>query len=433
MFTLNKQLQSVKVALVYDRVNTPIGGAEQVLISLQKLFPDSPLYTSIFHADTAYWATHFKQIKPSFLQKIPWFRTKHRLLAALMPLAFESFNLDEADIIISITSAEAKGVITKPNQLHICYLLSPPRYLYSHYHDYVKTIPYVLQPVARIALTYLKKWDLIASSRPDVIIPISHTVANRVKEFYPKVIYSKLHPVIYPPIPSLDTEKNLTSKTFASTNRRDKNETIQSNHSASHYCESNLNERKQTVPKKPYLLFFGRLVAYKRCDLVIKAGIKLKMPVVIIGNGPAKKSLQKIANNNPLIQFLPHCSNTKLKTYIHRSAAVVFPAEEDFGISHVQTVYENTPLITHKNSGATELISHQVYGNSKYLFCIPISSVNAICTAIQKMQKNNLATHSQRANMNIDTKNITKYDELIFLKTVLNTVSDLWKGHNEST
>ena len=132
---MNNQLTKPKVALVYDRVNTPFGGAENVLLALHQIYPEAPLYTSVYDPKTAPWAKVFS-VRPSFLQKIPFAKRFHRLFAVLMPLAFESFDLVEFDIVISITSAEAKGVLTKPNQLHICYLLTPTRYLWSHAKEY---------------------------------------------------------------------------------------------------------------------------------------------------------------------------------------------------------------------------------------------------------------------------------------------------------
>ena len=187
-----------KIALVYDHVNTPYGGAEKVLLALNKAFPNAPLFTSVYHP-RAKWAKVFK-IKTSFLQKIPFANSLHRFFAPLMPLAFESLNFSEYDIIISVTSATAKGIITKPNQIHICYMLTPTRYLHSHRTHYEKThwpfkIP-IISFISRKIFDYLAWWDQIASNRPDLIIPISNLVKKRVKKYY----HSLSHDVIYPPI-----------------------------------------------------------------------------------------------------------------------------------------------------------------------------------------------------------------------------------------
>ena len=124
----------MKVALVYDRVNK-WGGAERVLLALHELFPDAPLYTSVYNSKTAGWAEDF-DVRTSFLQQFPYAKTSHEFYPLLMPLAFESFSFDEYDLVISITSEAAKGIITKPSTKHLCICLTPTRYLWSGYETY---------------------------------------------------------------------------------------------------------------------------------------------------------------------------------------------------------------------------------------------------------------------------------------------------------
>src|SRR5204863_2360893 len=127
----------MKVALVYDRVNK-WGGAERVLLAMHKIFPDAPLYTSVYNRRKSPWAKVFK-VKTSFLQKFPFAKASHELYAFLMPLAFERFNFNEYDLVISVTSEAAKGIITKPETRHISYILTPTRYLWSGYKDYFRS------------------------------------------------------------------------------------------------------------------------------------------------------------------------------------------------------------------------------------------------------------------------------------------------------
>jgi len=131
----------MKTAIVYDRVNK-WGGAERVLLTLHDLFPDAPLYTSVYSFEKAPWAKVFPKVIPSFLNKINFLRDKHEFLGALMPLAFESFNFDDYDLVISVSSEAAKGVITKPQTKHICYCLTPTRYLWSHHDEYFKGLAF---------------------------------------------------------------------------------------------------------------------------------------------------------------------------------------------------------------------------------------------------------------------------------------------------
>ena len=130
------KIKKLKVALVYDWVNK-WGGAERVLLSLQKLFPKAPLYTAVYNPKTASWAKKFS-VRPSFLQKLPLAKRYHQFYPGLMPFAFESFDFSDFDIVISVTSSFAKGIITGPKTLHLCYCLTPPRYLYGKRKNYLK-------------------------------------------------------------------------------------------------------------------------------------------------------------------------------------------------------------------------------------------------------------------------------------------------------
>src|ERR1035437_3756793 len=170
----------MKVALVYDRVNK-WGGAERVLLALHKIFPEAPLFTSVYNAESAAWAKVF-DVRTSFLQNFPKAKTAHELYAVLMPLAFESFNFDNFDLVISVTSEAAKGIITKPSTLHICYCLTPTRYLWSGYNDYFKSSIFKL--ISKPLVSYLRFWDKIAAKRPDEYIAISIEVKNRIKKYY---------------------------------------------------------------------------------------------------------------------------------------------------------------------------------------------------------------------------------------------------------
>jgi hypothetical protein len=181
----------MKVALVYDRVNK-WGGAERVLLTLHEMFPDAPLYTSVYDEDRAPWARVFPRIYTSFLQKIPFAKSIHEFLGTLMPMAFELFNFDEYDLVISVTSEAAKGIITKPGTKHVCYMLTPTRYLWSHYDLYFRNP--LLRFISKPFVSYLRTWDKMAALRPDKIIAISSEVKRRIKKYY------KLESeIVYPP------------------------------------------------------------------------------------------------------------------------------------------------------------------------------------------------------------------------------------------
>ena len=174
-------LQKLKIAVVYDRVNK-WGGAERVLLTLHEMFPDAPLYTSVYDERSAPWAKVFPKVYTSFLQKIPFAKSNHEYLGWLMPMVFEQFDFGEYDLVISVTSEAAKGIITRPGTMHICYLLTPTRYLWSGYEGYFKN-PF-LRFFSKPVINYLRAWDKIAAMRPDKIIAISTEVRRRIKKYY---------------------------------------------------------------------------------------------------------------------------------------------------------------------------------------------------------------------------------------------------------
>jgi glycosyltransferase involved in cell wall biosynthesis len=300
----------MKVALVYDRLNK-WGGAERVLLALHKLFPKAPLYTSVYDRKKAPWADVF-EVRTSFLQNFP-FSTHHELFAPLMPLAFESFNFDEFDLVISVTSEAAKGIITKPRTKHICYCLTPTRYLWSGYDEYFKN------PLFRLIATpltlYLKFWDKIAATRPDEYIAISKEVQGRIKKYY-----GRESEVIYP------------SFSFEA------------------FIGSNL-----ALTQNPYYLIVSRLVPYKKIDLAIKAFNKLKLPLKIIGTGVEMNRLKAISGST--IEFLGYLTDKELVGYYRDCRALVFPGIEDFGLTILEAQSFGKPVIAFKAGGALETIT----------------------------------------------------------------------------
>lgn len=300
----------MKVALVYDRVNK-WGGAERVLLALQKLFSDAPLYTSVYNPKTASWAKDFR-VKPSFLQNFPLAKNAHELYAPLMPLAFESFNFDSYDLVISVTSEAAKGIITKPSTTHICYCLTPTRYLWSGYSNYFNLG--IKKTLSRPIVTYLRTWDMVAAQRPDAFIAISQEVKKRIKKYYERDA-----DIVYPPV------------TLATALKADKKDI-----------------------KKDYFLVVSRLVPYKRVDLVIKACNNLKLPLKIIGTGSEDARLRSIAGSN--VEFLGSLTDQELVGYYRKSKALVFSGIEDFGLTVIEAQRMGVPIIAYRGGGALETV-----------------------------------------------------------------------------
>ena len=298
----------MKVALVYDRINK-WGGAERVLLALHKIFPKAPLYTSVYDKKNAKWAKAFK-VHTTFLQKIPFAKSHHDMLASFMPIAFETFNFDKYDVVISVTSEAAKGIVTKPGTLHICICLTPTRYLWSGYKEYFKNP--LLRFFATPMVWLLRKWDFAAAQRPDSYIAISQEVARRLKKYYKKIA-----PVIYPPIELKRT-------------------------------------RLPKMQKNEYFLIVSRLVPYKKIDLAIEACNRLKLPLKIIGTGSQEGKLRSIAG--PTVEFLGSLTDNELIRYYNDCTALLFPGFEDLGLTILEAQQYGKPVIAHKAGGALETI-----------------------------------------------------------------------------
>lgn len=315
----------MKAALVYDRVNK-WGGAERVLLQLQKLFPNAPLYTSVYNPQAAPWAKKFV-VKPSFLQKITYAHSSHEILAPFMPIAFESFSFEQYDLVISITSEAAKGIITKPSTIHICYCLTPTRYLWSGYDEYFKDK--IFRLLSKPVVAYLQKWDKIAVQRPDAYIAISKEVQKRIKKYYKRDSV-----VIYPPV-------SISHPEFISGSRMQQK-------------EKKMQKLVQHDKNKDYFLVVSRLVTYKRIDIAILACNKLKIPLKIIGSGSSELYLKSISGST--IEFLGNLTDTDLVRYYKNCQALIFPGIEDFGLTVLEAQSFGKPVIALKGGGAIETV-----------------------------------------------------------------------------
>lgn len=305
----------MKVALVYDRVNK-WGGAERVLLALHKIFPDAPLFTSVYEPRKASWAKVFN-VKTSFLQKFSLARNNHELLAVLMPFVFESLSFDKYDVVISVTSESAKGIVVKPGTLHICICLTPTRYLWSGYDLYFnnKIFKFITFPIVKA----LRLWDRQASSRPDKFIAISEIVKHRIKKYYDLDSHR-----IYPPL-NLGHKKKPGKK-------------------------KDIN----TLKNKSYFLVVSRLVPYKKVDLAVKAATALSMPLKVIGIGSEYNKLKAIAG--PSVEFLGQVDDFELYEYYKKATALIFPGIEDFGLVMVEAQSLGIPVIAFNGGGAKEII-----------------------------------------------------------------------------
>jgi glycosyltransferase involved in cell wall biosynthesis len=374
-------MKSPTIALVYDRINT-IGGAERVLQSMHRIWPQAPVFTSVYNPHKAYWAKNW-DIRVSFAQKIPFVSKHHHLFFSLMPTVFESFDFSNYDIVLSVTSAEAKGIITRSDQLHISYLLTPTRYTWSHTHEYVQAVPKLARPFLQSLFTKHRQWDYLAAQRPDRIIAISNHIANRIRHYYSK----QADAIIYPPV---------NTAYFANPN----------------------HPSTQKLPAKPYYLIVSRLVDYKSIGTVIKAFAQLPSEnLIIVGEGRDKSKLQRNATSN--IQFLGRVTDQLLAIIYQQAAALIFPQEEDFGIVAVEAQAAGTPVLAYAKGGATETV---IPGLTGLLFTH--QKPESIISIIKAHKAKNWYSKSMR-------KQAEKFDITVFETKIKKYVEEAWQKHLE--
>jgi len=345
----------MKTAIVYDRVNK-WGGAERVLLALHEMFPDAPLYTSVYDEWATPWAKVFPKIYTSFLQKIPFAKNAHEFLGTFMPLAFEQFSFDGYDLVISVTSEAAKGIMTKPGTKHICYMLTPTRYLWSHYDLYFGNP--LLRLISKPAINYLRSWDRIAAQRPDKIVAISTEVKRRIKKYY-----GRDSEVIFPPV----------------------------------------EIGKWRKLRKSYYLLVSRLdFGYKNVELAIKVFNKIKKPLVVVGTGRQSSKLKSMSRKN--IKFVGRVSDAELERYYLGAKALIMPQEEDFGLVSVEAQSYGVPVIAYGKGGVLDTV---VDGKTGILFSE--QNIKSLTDAIEKFEKtkfvvDNLYTNAQRFTEDIFKK-----------------------------
>ncbi len=308
----------MRIAFVHEYLNQ-FGGAERMLQALCAIFPNAPVYTLIYDSDLTGHVFDDKMIHTSFLQKLPLTKNHHRVFPLLMPVAIEQFDFSDYDVVISLSASFAKGIITNPGTKHICYCLTPPRFLWDNSQKLTGEFgfPNLIKKLIPLFISYLRVWDKEASLRVDEFWSISEFVKGRVKKYY-----GKDSTVIYPPI---DPDKFYISE-----------------------------------KTENYFLMVGRLVPYKKFDMAIKVFNKLKLPLKIVGTGPEIQKLKSMAGEN--VEFIGLVSDRRLADLYSGCQALVFPQEEDFGIVPLEAMASGRPVIAYRGGGAVETIKENETG-----------------------------------------------------------------------
>lgn len=365
--------EKAKIALVFDWMTTS-GGAERVNLVLHKLFSNAPIFTSVYNPEKVKGFDE-KKITTSFIQKLPLAKNHHQYYLSLMPYAFEQFDLSEYDIVISSSHSCAKGIIAKPECLHISYCHSPMRYAWDDWHNYVNN--YKMNPLIKFfgkkQLHSLRMWDRLSADRVDHFIANSNTTKKRIAKYYKR--FSKvIHPMI-------------NVKEFQINENVDRN----------------------------YYLAVGRLTPYKKFGLIVDAFNKNGKPLKIVGNGIEYKDLKAKAKEN--IEFLKFIPDEELKSIYSNAKALIFPQIEDFGITPLEAMASGTPVIAYNQGGALETVKENLSG----LFFTEQTD-ESLNKAIEKFEK---------IENSFDRKKIREYTEKFdtenFEKQLMEFISEKWE------
>lgn len=332
----------MKVAIVHYWWLSNRGG-EAVVSSLLDIYPDADLFVHVSNNDLIRKTLGVKftgNIYNSFISRLPYAKKYYQKYLPLMPLALEKWDLSSYDLVISSESGPAKGVITRPDSIHICYCHSPMRYIWDMYHEYLKSARFLTRLFFPLIAHWLRVWDVASANRVDFFVANSSYVSKRIRKYY-----RRDSELIYPPV------------------------------SVSSF--SPLEDRGD------FYLCLGQLVGYKRLDLAINAFNLLNLPLVIIGEGEQFERLQKIANTN--IKFLGRQPFDVVKNHLETCKALIFPGLEDFGIVPVEAMAAGAPVIAYGKGGALDSV---VDGITGILF--NPQNTAALVDAVKKVESNQI-------------------------------------------
>ncbi len=341
-----------RIAVVHEWL-TSHAGSEKVVEQILKIYPNADLYSLVdfLPQDLRGFIQH-KPVTTSFIQNLPFAERHFRSYLPLMPLAVEQFDLAEYDVVISSHHAVAKGVLTRPDQLHISYVHTPLRYGWELQHQYLQQAGLtrgIKSALTRVILHYLRLWDVASAHRADYYVANSGYVARRIEK-----TYRRSAEVIYPPV---DTQRFRVRASLG----------------------ADLEASSVTkMTRDDFYLVVSRFVPYKRVDLAIAAFNQLGLPLVIIGDGDRRKALQKMAAPN--IRFLGNQPDSVVEDHMQRCRALIFPPEEDFGITPIEAQAAGAPVIAYAKGGQAETIIHEQTG-----LLFPHQTVESLVHSVKRL------------------------------------------------
>lgn len=361
----------MKIAIAHDWL-TNMGGAEKVVINFTELYPNAPVYTTVYNQENLDSELQNIDVRTTFLQKIKGANKKHQNLLPLMPMAWEQLDFNGYDVVLSSSSSCAKGLVTSPDTMHVCYCHTPMRYAWEFYNEYMERekISLLKSKLIPIIMNYIRIWDVTSANRVDYFIANSENVAKRIRKHYRREAV-----VIHPPV------------------------------RASYFNISEIDE--------DYFLMVSRLVPYKRVDLAVEAFNELGLPLVVIGGGPQEDYLKSIAKDN--VKILGRQSDEVIKEHYANCRAFIFPGEEDFGITPLEAQASGRPVIAFGKGGALETV---VDGKTGLFF--ERQTKEDLIQAVEKFQKMTFDKQEIR-------EHALKFDEEVFKKKIEGFINEKFK------
>ncbi len=362
----------MRLTLVHDWLNQ-IGGAEDVLATLVDMYPQSPVFTSIYAPGSMPDAYRNWDIRTSWLDLLPAIHTHHQPYLPLYPLAWNRLDLSAYDVILSNKSGFCHGVKHDDNTVHICYCLAPTRYVWQ-LESYIarEGLGPLVETALKPLVAVLKRWDYDAAQRVDHFIAISSEIQGRIKTYY-----DRNSVVIYPPV---DT-------------------------------------RRFDVPAaepEDYFLVVSRLIPYKRIDLAVQAATRLNLPLKVGGRGRDLDRLKALAG--PSVEFLGFVPDAELPGLMARAQAFIFPGLEDFGITPVQSQAAGRPVIAYGGGGALDTVIPGVGG--EHFHAITVESLAEVMATFD-------ATRYDPAAMK---QHAAQFDRSLFMQQIGNFVQEHTPG-----
>ncbi len=300
----------MKVAIVHYWF-VGMRGGEKVIEEICKIYPDADIYSNVYDENKVSKIIKNMSVKTTFINKLPFAKKIYQNYLPLMPMALEKLDLSGYDLIISSESGPAKGIISDPDSVHICYCHSPMRYLWDMHSFYSKNTSFLKRFIMGPLLHYLRIWDVSTASRVDHFIANSHFISKRIKKFY-----NRNSAVIHPPVKVNDFQKSDKLENF--------------------------------------YLMVGQLVGYKKIELAVEAFNKNGKELIIIGEGELYKKIKSIAEPN--IKILGYKSFNEIKEYYSKCQALIFPGCEDFGMVPIEAMASGRPVIAYRKGGALDYI-----------------------------------------------------------------------------